>query len=118
MKLVFLWALFKTNIIKTPTVYRTCNFTMMNNILGTEELNRKQSNITQQTQYLPINNKGKHIQIIGFKKVKVNFIKILTGKYSVLLRLCQVQTKIWCHLTQFWLHLFSKPQSKKQETPI
>jgi hypothetical protein len=42
---------------------------MMNNILGTEELNRKQSDIAQYQQHLHllINNKVKHIQIIKFK---------------------------------------------------
>jgi hypothetical protein len=37
----------RTIIMFTNKDYRTCNFIMMNNILGTGELNRKQSNITQ-----------------------------------------------------------------------
>jgi hypothetical protein len=32
----------------TNKVYGVCNFMMTNNILGTEELNRKQINIAQQ----------------------------------------------------------------------
>jgi hypothetical protein len=35
-----------TSIIFTNKGYGTCNFIMINNILGTEELNRKQSNVT------------------------------------------------------------------------
>jgi hypothetical protein len=46
---------------------KKCNFIMINNILGTVELNRKQSNITQYKQLLPINNKVKHIKINKFK---------------------------------------------------
>jgi uncharacterized membrane protein YjjP (DUF1212 family) len=45
----------KINIIKISTVVFLAK--MMNNILGMEELNRKLSNITQQKQHLPINNK-------------------------------------------------------------
>jgi hypothetical protein len=43
----------------TDKDYRTRDFIKINNLLGTEELNRKQGNVTQEKQYLPIKNKVK-----------------------------------------------------------
>jgi hypothetical protein len=57
---------------------RICNFIRINNILGTEELNRKQSNKHQKSSTFLLIAKYKNIQII---KLKINFFQNKSWKH-------------------------------------
>jgi hypothetical protein len=74
------------NFFFTNTYYSTCNFIMINNILGTDELNRKQSNVTQLKQHLPVNFKVKtrsNNQIQNIVKANFFIIKFEGTKSSI-----------------------------------